>query len=158
MSDIVLILWESCLKGVVKEAKFTRFCFGRTYWCVCAARVPNENPLAHRLKGNLWHEIHLLCVCFVKTNLFVLKHFNPLSPCILDTGHYIWVWDFEQVSFWNQGEKGMCTQQLSTPDSDLIVLKNWHCVCTFTPVHTTLSLSLSPLPSLSLSPPYSYTY
>ena len=89
ISDIVLILWESCLKGVVREAKFTRFCFGRMCLCVCAARVPNENPLAHCLKGYSWHEIRLLRVCFVKANLFVLKHFNPLSPCILDTGHFI---------------------------------------------------------------------
>ena len=55
MSDIVLNLWESSLKGVVREAKFTRLCFGRTYMYVLThacvqARVPNEDPLAHRLE------------------------------------------------------------------------------------------------------------
>ena len=105
----VNLLWESCLKGVVREAKFTRlFFWAYVLMCVCVcvcvyvrvcvcvrvcarmcmARVPNEVPLAQGLKGNSWHEITLdVCVYCVKSNIFVLKHFNPLSPCILDTGH-----------------------------------------------------------------------
>ena len=55
MSEIVVTLWESSLKGVVREAKFTRLCFGRMYVYVLThacvrARVPNEDPLAHGLE------------------------------------------------------------------------------------------------------------
>ena len=71
MSDIVLTLWESSLKGVVREAKFTRLCFGRTYVYVlthaCVLPVCQTRTLwLTGLKENLWHEILLLCVSHVK--------------------------------------------------------------------------------------------
>ena len=81
MSDIVLTLWESSLKGVVREAKFTRLCFGRTYVYVlthaCVLPVCQTRTLwLTGLKENLWHEILLLCDSHVKTNhCVVLKYF-----------------------------------------------------------------------------------